>query len=190
MEARFSQQGAVAYMEGAGSFAWLVGWALLVADVVLPVPGSVVMSALGWIYGGLLGGLFSAAGSVLSGLVAYGACRLMGERGARFLLGSYDYERGRLWLAKGGGWLVCLSRSLPIFPEAIACTAGLLRMPFREFLVALVCGSLPMGMAFAWIGAQGKEDPLLAFVLSLVIPMILWMVARLWLRRMRKEHGA
>ncbi len=188
LESKFSHEGAVAHLEEAGSFAWLVAWALLVSDVVLPVPGTVVMSALGYIYGPVMGGLLSAAGSTLAGLTAYGLCRLLGEHGAKRLLGEKDFQRGRRWFANGGGWLVCLSRSLPILPEVVACTAGLVRMPFKRFVVALICGSLPLGFVFAWIGAAGRDEPALAMALSLALPALLWAAARLILRRLEKHE--
>lgn len=188
LEQRFSLEGAVAYLEGAGPYAWLVAWALLISDVILPVPGTVVMSALGWIYGPLAGGLLAMTGSVLSGTAAYGICRLAGDRGARWLLGEKDLQRGRRWFERGGVWWVCLSRALPILPEVIACSAGLLRMPFRRFLAALVCGSLPMGFVFAWVGSAGKDEPLMAVLLSLLLPGFLWLGARLLLRRLEKDE--
>lgn len=187
-EDRFSVHGAVAYLDQAGGYAWLLGWALLVSDIVLPLPGTVVMSALGYVYGALLGGLLSATGSVLAGLIAYGLCRLFGERGAKRLLGEQDFNRGRRWFAKGGGWLVCLSRSLPILPEVVACTAGLVRMPFKRFVIALVCGSLPLGFVFAWIGAAGRDEPEWAMAFSLAIPAVLWALARLLLRKLEKHE--
>jgi len=188
MEERFSLEGSVAYMEQSGAHAWLVGWVLLVSDVILPVPGTVVMSALGYIYGALLGGLLAAAGSILAGLTAYGICRLMGERGARWILGDKDYRRGHDWFEGGGGWLVCLSRALPILPEVVACTAGLVGMSFRRFLISLVCGSLPMGFVFAAIGSAGHDKPGLAMGLSLLVPAVLWGIARLVLRRLEKRE--
>ncbi len=124
----------------------------------------------------------------MAGLAAYGACRLMGEKPAKFILGRKDFERGKLWFASGGGWLVCLSRSLPILPEAVACTAGLVRMPFRRFLISLLCGSLPMGFIFAGVGAAGKDDPGLAMLLSLILPAILWFISKWLIRRWEKSH--
>jgi uncharacterized membrane protein YdjX (TVP38/TMEM64 family) len=66
--------------------------------------------------------------------------------------------------------------------------AGLVRMPWRSFSVALASGSVPMGFAFAWIGHEGRSDPTLALVLSVTVPAGLWLVARRWLRAM--ERGA
>lgn len=181
-EARFTGEGAALWLAGAGSWAWLAGIGLLAADLVLPVPGTVVMSALGYIYGPLAGGLAAAAGSMLAGLCGYGLGRLVGERAARKLLGDLDFEEGRLLFARGGGWLVALSRALPILPEALSCTAGLVRMPFARFLAALACGSLPVGFLFAWIGAAGRGAPGWALAFSLLVPAMLWFVARRWQR--------
>lgn len=182
MERGFSLEGTVAWLEKQESMAWLMGWGLLVSDVILPVPGTVVMSALGWVYGWLWGGLLAAAGSFCAGSTAYGICRLLGERGARFLLGEKDLERGRRWFDKGGGLLVAISRSLPILPEIVACTAGLVGMPWKRFAPALACGCLPMGFIFAAIGAAGKDAPTSALAASLIIPAVLWFVAR-WITR-------
>ncbi len=180
-EERFTPAGAVAWLEGAGSWAWAAGIGLLAADLVLPVPGTVVMSALGYLYGVPLGGLTAAAGSMTAGLCGYGVGRLIGEKAARKLLSDVDFEKGRLLFARGGGWMVALSRALPILPEALSCTAGLVRMPFGRFAAALVCGSLPVGFLYAWIGAAGRDSPGWALAFSLAAPAFLWFVAkRLW----------
>src|SRR5215212_7067927 len=74
-EKMFDLHGAKAWMESLGAWAWLGGVALLISDLVLPVPSTVVMSALGLVYGWFWGGLASVVGAVLAGLVAYGLCR-------------------------------------------------------------------------------------------------------------------
>ena len=176
-EARFTLHGAVAWIESAGPWAWAAGIGLL-ADLLLPVPGTVVMSALGLIYGALLGGLVAAVGSVVAGLFGYGVGRLIGERAARKLLGDRDFERGRGLLSRGGGWMIALSRAVPILPEALSCTAGLVRMPFGRFLGSLTCGSVPVGFLYAWIGAVGRDTPVWAMLFSIGVPAVLWLAAR------------
>jgi len=177
-EERFTLAGAVAWIEGAGSWAWAAGMGLLAADLLLPVPGTVVMSALGWIYGSLVGGLFATAGTIVAGLCGYGIGRLIGERAARKILGDADFEKGKQLFAGGGGWMIALSRALPILPEALSCTAGLVRMPFSRFAISLACGSLPVGFLFAWIGAVGRETPAWALIFSIGVPAVLWLLAR------------
>ncbi|HEC71808.1 MAG TPA: hypothetical protein ENI28_08395, partial [Roseobacter sp.] len=68
IEADLSQKGAAEWMRGFGSSAWMVGLGLIVLDIVLPVPASAIMAALGIVYGPLIGGVVSAVGSIVAGL--------------------------------------------------------------------------------------------------------------------------
>lgn len=179
-EAALSVEGTRQWLEGFGAWAWLAGIGLLVADIALPIPGTVVMSVMGWMYGWFWGGLISAAGSMLSGTVAYGLCRLLGRPVAVRIAGADGLEQAHALFEKNGGWLVAVSRWLPVLPEAVACLAGLARMPWRTFWVALLCGSLPLGFAFAAIGHLGHESPAGALLLSAVLPAGMWWVARRW----------
>ena len=54
------------------SWAWALGIALIWADLLLPVPQTAVIAALGIIYGTLLGGLLGSLGLITSGLLGYG----------------------------------------------------------------------------------------------------------------------
>lgn len=179
----FSLEGSQAWLSHHGSWAWLAGVLLLVSDIVLPVPSTIVMSALGLVYGWLIGGLLASAGSFLAGLTAYLACRWLGRPAALWLAGEDSLSRGEELFAQRGGWLVALSRWMPVLPEAIACLAGLVKMNLRSYLIALTCGSLPVGFAFAGIGALGKTSPTAAVVLSAILPIVLWFGAQRWLKQ-------
>jgi uncharacterized membrane protein YdjX (TVP38/TMEM64 family) len=172
----FSLEGSIAWLHRYGEWAWVAAIALLLGDLLLPIPGTLVMAALGYIYGTLIGGLIGAAGSFLSGSLGYWLCRLVGERAAVRLLGQKDFERGRKLSGRMGGWIVVLSRWLPVFPEVIACMAGLTRMSPLQFHAALLCGSLPLGIAYAYIGYTGIDHPWLAFALSAGLPPLIWFV--------------
>lgn len=182
-DAAFSIEGAREWMEGYGRWAWVAGIVLLIADIALPVPSTVVMSALGWMHGWWLGGLISAAGSMLSGVIAYAACRWLGRGAARWIAGEEGLRRGEEIFEKRGGWLVALSRWMPVLPEAVACLAGLSRMRRRVFLPALACGALPTGFAFAAIGHLGHSEPGWAIALSGLVPVLLWLAAARVLKR-------
>src|SRR5688572_16911490 len=149
------------------------GWALfalLVLDLFLPVPATPLMSAGGYVYGALAGGALAAAGSIASGALAYGLCRALGHGAAERLVGARELDRSTELFARHGAWLVAVSRWMPVLPEVLACLAGLARMDARRFFVALVCGSAPMGFAYAWIGALGVERPALAIAASVALP--------------------
>ncbi|MCB1065950.1 MAG: VTT domain-containing protein [Verrucomicrobiae bacterium] len=175
----FSRESAVRWLEDFGPWAWMAGIGLLVADLFLPVPGTAVISALGYVYGFWWGGLIGATGSMLGGLLAYGLCRRLGHRAAEWITGKEDLEKGEhLFQGTAGGFIVALSRWLPVMPEVIACLAGLTRMPLGRFVGALTCGSIPLGFAFAAIGSAGHDRPGLALLLSAVVPAILWAIAQ------------
>jgi len=172
--ALFSETNAVMELKRYGQWAWLFGIILLIGDLFLPLPGTIIMSALGFIYGPILGGAIASLGSFLSGLLAYGLCRAMGLKAALFLLGKKDFQKGQQLFTKNGGWIVAISRWLPIFPEVIACLAGLNRMPFLKYSIALLCGTLPLGFVFAYIGYAGEAHPFLAVGISALLPVLLW----------------
>jgi len=172
----FDAEHAARWLAGFGRWAWAVGMSLLIADLVLPVPGTAVMAALGFIYGAPLGGVIGATGSFLGGALAYGLCRLTGRRGAVWLVGEQDLARGERLFANIGGWLVAVSRWLPLFPEVIACLAGLVRMRPTVFFLALFCGSAPLGFTYAAVGAAGTEHPTAALLISALLPPLLWLL--------------
>lgn len=183
----FSWQHSLEWLRGYGEWAWAIAIVLLIADLFLPMPATIVMSALGYIYGPLVGGLISAGGSFASGVLAYWLCRLLGENTATWLLGKKDYERGKKISARVGGWVVALSRWLPVFPEVIASMAGLTQMPVMNFYIALACGSLPLGFTYAIIGNSGIENPAQALGLSACLPPVIWFVVSRVLRSSLKE---
>ncbi len=185
----FSQEGAIAWLDQYGRWAWVAAIVLLMADLLLPLPATLVMAALGYIYGPVAGGLISAAGSFLSGSLGYWLCRLLGEKAAIKLLGEKDYTRGKNLSYNVGGWIVVLSRWLPVFPEVIACMAGLTRMPVYYFHMALFCGSLPLGFTYAFVGATGVENPALSIGLSAGLPPLIWGIIRYFFRAKLKKSN-
>lgn len=185
-------EGTVAKMRATGKWAWLVGITLLILDLFLPILGTVVMSALGLIYGWVLGGILASLGSIAAGLLAYGLCYRLGRRGALRLAGEQSLREGeRLFQGELGGWLVALSRWMPVLPEVVACLAGISHMPLRRFFPALCVGSVPMGFVFARIGEAGENQPGLALLLSAGLPPLIWALFRsfyLW-RAEKSDFG-
>jgi uncharacterized membrane protein YdjX (TVP38/TMEM64 family) len=174
LDARFGGPEGVRRLEAYGAWAWLLAIALIVSDLVLPVPGTAVITGLGMIYGPWLGGLIGGIGSVLAGLTAYGGSRWLGARFARWLVGDDDLRRLARFFERRGPLAIALSRWLPILPEALCCLAGISRMRFRIFFAALVIGGLPMSFLFAWLGRSFEQQPLAGLVVSGCIPLLLW----------------
>ena len=182
----FTGDAGLLWLRSWGRWSWVAVLALLIGDLFLPVPATPVMSAAGYLYGVWVGGLLSATGSFLSGVLAYGMCRQFGRAAAARLVGDEELARGEALFARQGAWLVALSRWLPLLPEVVSCLAGLARMPFRTFAPALACGCLPICFANAAIGAAGRDQPELALALSAVVPLLLWLaVQRVFFREGR-----
>jgi uncharacterized membrane protein YdjX (TVP38/TMEM64 family) len=170
-----------------GSWAWAPGIALIWADLVLPIPQTTVIAALGIIYGTLLGGLLGSLGLITGGLLGYGLMLTSARRFAQRFAGPRSLRKMESLFDRSGGWAIVLTRSLPYsVPEAIVFLAGLAGMPMRKFSAALTIGSVPAAFAFAAIGASWADQPVLALAVSYVLPILLLPVA-LYLMRLRAQ---
>jgi uncharacterized membrane protein YdjX (TVP38/TMEM64 family) len=166
------------------SWAWAAGIALIWADLVLPIPQTAVIAALGIIYGTLLGGLLGSLGLITSGLLGYGLMLTAARRFAQRLAGSRSLQKMESLFDRAGAWAIILTRSLPnSIPEALVFLAGLARMPLGKFTAALTIGSVPTAFAFAAIGTGWADQPILALAVSYVLPMLLLPIALYLIRR-------
>lgn len=178
LETLFVDSGALSILQNYGNFAWIVAIGLLLADLAFPIPTTSVMAALGMIYGPILGGVIAAVGSIVSGLFGYFLCRQFGRPFVIWLSGETEVAKGEQIFSNIGGWLVALSRWVPVLSEVVACMAGLSRMSFPIFFAALLCGSVPLGFLYSTIGYLGGDRPALTLVLSAVLPFLLWFLVR------------
>ncbi|WP_119300727.1 VTT domain-containing protein [Dongia deserti] len=157
-----------------GSWAWAVGIALIWVDLVLPIPQTAVITALGIIYGTLLGGLLGSFGLITGGLLGYGLMLTSARRLVRRFVGLKSLHKMEGLFDRGGAWAIVLTRSLPYsIPEAMVFLAGLAGMTMPKFIMALTIGSVPAAFVFAAIGAGWADQPILALVVSYVLPILL-----------------
>ncbi len=157
------------------AWAWAVGIALIWADLVLPVPQTVVIAALGIIYGTVLGGLLGSVGLITSGLLGYVLMLTSARRMVKRFVSPRSLNKMDSLFERAGAWAIVLTRSLPYsIPEAIVFLAGLAGMPMGKFTMALTVGSVPTAFAFAAIGAGWADQPILALIVaSYVLPILL-----------------
>ena len=166
------------------SWAWAIGIALIWADLVLPIPQTSVIAALGIIYGTLLGGLLGSLGLLTGGLLGYGLMRTSARRLAQRFAGRQSLHKMQSLFDRGGAWAIILTRGLShSVPEAIVVLAGLAGMPMGRFLAALTIGSVPTAFIFAAIGAGWADQPILALGASYVLPILLLPIALYLMRR-------
>ncbi len=129
------------------SWAWAAGIALIWADVVLPVPQTAVIAALGIIYGTLLGGVLGSVGLISGGLLGYVLMLTAARRFVQRVTGRQSLHKMERVFEQGGAWAIVLTRSLPYsVPEVMVFLAGLAGMPIRKFTAALTIGGVPTGV--------------------------------------------
>ena len=143
----------------------LAGSAILLLDIVLPLPSSIV----GTLMGARLG-FWAGFAAIWLGLTV-GHC--LGFLLARLALKRVDAELSEVPTLL----LVFLSRPVPILAEATALTAGASAIPFLHFFAACTAGNLIYAGVLAANGAALLPDAL--FGLGLFIPMLLPVLA--WL---------
>jgi uncharacterized membrane protein YdjX (TVP38/TMEM64 family) len=163
-----------------------VGIGLLMADLVLPVPSSVVSIMLCLLLGPLSGALAVATGMLAGFLLGYLIGRLLPTATLRRWVGPALWDAlGRRAAASGAFWIMA-SRPVPVLAEATAVVAGSLGVPLRVALPAALLSSLAVAACYAAATAAGLSagGVWLAFLASLLLAALLWWASRVWRGRM------
>lgn len=160
-----------------------LGVGLLVADVVLPVPSSAVMAALGAAHGAVAGSALAAAGSVGAAMVGFA----LGRRGSGLLeraVPARERARADAWLRRWGGAAIVASRPVPILAEAVVIVAGSSGVvTWRTVIAASVAGAIPTAALYAGAGAAAVRSDVAVVGLAVVIAIV-WTHPR-WIRARR-----
>jgi uncharacterized membrane protein YdjX (TVP38/TMEM64 family) len=153
---------------------------VLAADIVLPVPSSMVATLGGAELGIALGTACAFLGMTAGSLAGWSLGKAAGARALARLDAAdrRDLEHRQQQL---GPLLVVLTRPLPIVAEAAALVAGGSGMRLVDFLPAAASGNLVIALLWSAAGALGREADSLPLMLvwSLVIPVALaWLAVR------------
>lgn len=152
---------------------------LLAADILLPVPSTILSSAAGYIFGLTIGTLISFTGMTIGVLVGYWL-----GRGSRNKLPWLD-EATQEWLStffqKNGLWAIAMARPVPVIAETSVIFAGMSKMPTLQFLIIAAVSNLGISVAYASLGAYSVSTNsfLLAFCGSMIIPFF-WSVSKIF----------
>lgn len=168
---------------GAGLAVLVAG--LLAADVVLPVPSSVVSTASGALFGWALGAAVSWAGMTLGCLVGWALGRSAGRPGLRRFVGEDELARAEGLAARFGGAALALSRPVPVLAEASVLLAGACGVPLGRALWVTGAANLGVSLAYGLVGAfSARVDSfLMAFAGAMVLPAAALGAEALWRRR-------
>jgi len=172
------------WMKHGGVLAACLGVGLLIADVLLPVPSSLVMVAHGALFGVAVGTLLSLLGSV--GATWFGFA--IGRRGGKFLERvATPAERARAdrLLVRWGALAVVVTRPLPLLAETVSIMAGASPISWTSVTLASLAGSLPSALLYALTGAAvaNFQSTAMVFGVVLVVAGLFWLIGRLLIAR-------
>ena len=167
------------WMRRGGVLAAGLGVSLLVADVLLPVPSSLVMVAHGTIFGAVIGTLLSLLGSMGASLCGFA----IGRRGGKLLerlVSAEERARADKMLAKWGALAVVVTRPVPLLAETVAIIAGTSSLGWGHITLASFAGSLPAAVLYALTGASyaNFQSATLMFGAVLLVAGSFWLVGR------------
>ena len=169
---------------------WSVGATvalLLAADVLLPIPSSVVSAGSGVALGFARGTLAVWIGMTLACVIGY-AFGARASRAAAAFVGEPGMARARDLWQRFGDLAVVLCRPVPVLAEASVIFAGIIHRPFAPFILLSAVSNLGVALGYAAVGAYalGINSFVLAFAGSLVIPGLLMLASRRWLLAKRQ----
>lgn len=159
---------------------FLVIFALLAGDILLPIPSSVVATASGALLGPVIGTLAAAAG-LTAGSV--GAFLLLSRAGAAARDGAGAAVLKRRLRRIGPGALIVL-RPVPVLAEASVFLAAAGGAPRWPSVLALTGANIAIAAAYAAMGAwAGREASLGIALLAVCLPALLgWLALSLFAR--------
>lgn len=168
------------WMKQGGVLAAALGVGLLIVDVLLPVPSSLVMVAHGALFGVLVGMLLSLLGSVGAALFGFAIGR-SGGRVLERLVTPAERARADNLLARWGALAIIVTRPVPLLAETVAITAGTSGMSWPSVICASLAGSLPPSLLYALTGAAvaNFQNTSLMFGVVLVVAGLFWLMGRL-----------
>jgi uncharacterized membrane protein YdjX (TVP38/TMEM64 family) len=165
------------WMNAGGITAALIGFALLVSDVLLPVPSSLVMVAHGALFGVWIGTLLSLAGSLGAALFGFA----IGRRGGKkldTLVTHKERIRADALLESWGVMAIVITRPVPILAETVSIVAGTSSLSWKSMALASLAGTFPAALLYAITGAAvaDLQSSTLIFGLVILIALLIGLV--------------
>lgn len=156
---------------------------LLAADILLPVPSSLVMVLSGAAFGVWWGALLSLAGSIGGEWIGFELARKFGVSLSTRLVGDQDMADMRVVMARHGAVAVMVTRALPVVMETMSVVAGLSAMKRSTFLLTSLAGTLPVALAYSYAGALSRQlnnvVPAVVILAGVTVTAWVWYRARI-----------
>jgi uncharacterized membrane protein YdjX (TVP38/TMEM64 family) len=164
-----------------GALAPLVAISLQALQVIVaPIPGEVINIADGYLFGVVLGTLYSMIGTGLGTMLAIGLARRFGRPlVVRFVPQDHLARMDRA-VQRAGPFALFLLFLAPFLPDTLCFLAGLTALPLGTLFAVTILPRFPKILAATLVGAHaGRMTPLQwaivgGLALLVAIPLVLW----------------
>jgi uncharacterized membrane protein YdjX (TVP38/TMEM64 family) len=154
---QWTAEAVVAWVEGLGVWGPLVFVGVYCLAPALFVPGAALTLAGGALFGPLLGALLSLVGATVGATVAFLIARYLAADWVEHRLGRRMHEI-KAGVEREGWRFVAFVRLVPVFPfNLLNYALGLTRLSVRTFAVTSLLTMAPGALAYAYLGAAGRE---------------------------------
>jgi membrane protein DedA with SNARE-associated domain len=184
-----------------------VGLTILIETVIPPIPSEAVLGAAGvLINAGRMSVvpviLFATLGSIIGASFFYAVGAALGPRRSHAFLDrlplveTEDVDRTFAWFENHGRSAVFFGRMVPIVRSFVSVPAGVVRMPFPQFLLYTAGGSLIWNSVLIGLGVAAGDfieknlHYLDYVVVGVVVLAVIWFVYRKATGKLRRPPTA
>ncbi len=154
----FSPESVDGWLDEAGWWGPLAFIALYTVASVLFLPGWILTTTAGAIWGPWLGTLYSLTGATLGATAAFLVARHLAADEVEARLGLGILSKVKDGVEREGWRFVAFTRLVPLFPyNALNYAFGLTRVRLRDYVWATALFMLPGGFAYVYLGHAGSE---------------------------------
>jgi uncharacterized membrane protein YdjX (TVP38/TMEM64 family) len=155
------------------------GFLLLVADIILPVPGSLIMIGNGALFGIWLGTFFSVAGGMTASAIGF----RIGKKGSRLMnrfMSEKEKLAGERMMQKWGSLAIIVTRPVPLLSETVIIIAGTTEMSWKNMLLSSLLGFLPGAFIYSLAGASAisADAGVYSFLIVLGVAGVFWLAGK------------
>lgn len=161
------------WLEGnSDTFTFFYGAGLLSADIILPLPSSLIAVFLGAKLGWAYGTLSNFTGLMTGSLIGYGMGWYIGRPILNKMVSQQSQEIYAKMENQMSYWALGITRSIPILAEASLLIAGVARLDLKKTIPVLIISNLLLAALYSVFGFFGAEQssPTLLFLGGIIVP--------------------
>lgn len=147
------------WFDAQGAWAPLLFILIMAAVVVLVLPGVLLTTGAGFVFGVVEGSLYVLTGTMLGATLAFLIARyLFGQRARQFIMARSRFRMVSEELTPHGWKIVLLSRLIPFFPSKIAnYFFGLTPFSLRGYVGGSLLGFIPFSVYSVYLGSIAAD---------------------------------